>query len=125
MFPFGEFFGKVPKIGITVTAYRNILGFLVFDKRIMMGCSPLLSILCSIEGQDLAPILEKVPDEFYDWVKETHTQLLTKFAEIEAIWKANFRILETRKDTTLYFQTCRYPAVLFKMFDQKPYDEII
>jgi len=76
-------------------------------------------------GQDLAPILEKVPDEFYDWVKETHAQLLAQFAEIEAVCKADFRILETRKDTALYFQTCRYPAVLFKMFDQKPYDEVI
>ncbi|MFN8349504.1 MAG: T4 RnlA family RNA ligase [Spirosomataceae bacterium] len=77
------------------------------------------------EGLDLAPILEKVPDEFYDWVKQTHSQLLGQFAEIEAICKADFRILETRKDTALYFQTCRYPAVLFKMFDQKPYDEVI
>lgn len=76
-------------------------------------------------GQDLTPILEKVPDEFYDWVKETHAQFLAKFAEIEAICKADFRILETRKETALYFQTCRYPAVLFKMFDQKPYDEVI
>lgn len=76
-------------------------------------------------GQDLAPILEKVPDEFYDWVKETHAQLLAQFAEIEAICKADFQVLETRKDTALYFQTCRYPAVLFKMFDQKPYDEVI
>jgi RNA ligase len=76
-------------------------------------------------GQDLTPILEKVPDEFYDWVKETHAGLLAQFAEIEAICKADFRILETRKDTALYFQTCRYPAVLFKMFDQKPYDEVI
>ncbi|WP_428655929.1 T4 RnlA family RNA ligase [Runella sp.] len=77
------------------------------------------------EGQDLTPILEKVPDEFYDWVKETHTQLLNQFAEIEAICKADFRVLDTRKDTALYFQTCRYPAVLFKMFDQKPYNEVI
>ncbi len=76
-------------------------------------------------GQDLAPILEKVPDEFYDWVKETHAQFLAQFAEIEAICKADFQVLETRKDTALYFQTCRYPAVLFKMFDQKPYDEVI
>jgi RNA ligase len=76
-------------------------------------------------GQDLTPILEKVPDEFYEWVKETHAQLLVQFAEIEAICKTDFRILETRKDTALYFQTCRYPAVLFKMFDQKPYDEVI
>lgn len=76
-------------------------------------------------GQDLTPILEKVPDEFYDWVKEIHAQLLAQFGEIEAICKADFRILETRKDTALYFQTCRYPAVLFKMFDQKPYDEVI
>ena len=35
------------------------------------------------EGQDLTPILEKVPDEFYEWVKATHAELLKNYAEID------------------------------------------
>jgi T4 RnlA family RNA ligase len=77
------------------------------------------------EGQDLLPILERVPDEFYDWVKVTHAQLLEKFAQIEAEAKLEFKILETRKETALYYQTCKYPAILFKMMENQPYDHII
>jgi T4 RnlA family RNA ligase len=76
-------------------------------------------------GQDLLPILEKVPDEFYDWVKATHSKLLAQYAEIELVAKQDFKILEDRKGTALYFQTCKYPNVLYKMLDKKPYDEVI
>lgn len=77
------------------------------------------------EGQDLLPILERVPDEFYDWVKSTHAKLLDNFAEIETQCKQNFKVLEDRKTTALYFQTCQYPSVLFKMLDEQPYDQVI
>jgi T4 RnlA family RNA ligase len=76
-------------------------------------------------GQDLLPILDKVPDEFYDWVKATHAKLLTQYAEIEHIAKSDFKDLGDRKETALYFQTCKYPNVLFKMLDKKPFDELI
>lgn len=77
------------------------------------------------EGQDLLPILERVPDEFYDWVKATHAKLLENFAQIEADAKTEFKILETKKETALYYQTCKYPAILFKMMENRPYDHII
>ncbi len=77
------------------------------------------------EGQVLLPILDKVPDEFYDWVKATHAQLLENFAQIEAETKSEFKILDSRKETALYYQTCKYPAILFKMMENKPYDHII
>lgn len=77
------------------------------------------------EGQDLLPILDRVPDEFYDWVKITHAKLLDNFAEIEAQAKLDFKILEDRKTTAIYFQTCQFPSVLFKMLDQQPYDQVI
>lgn len=77
------------------------------------------------EGQDLLPILERVPDEFYDWVKQTNAKLLNDFAQIEAEAKSEFKILATKKETALYYQTCKYPAILFKMMENRPYDHII
>lgn len=77
------------------------------------------------EGQELLPILERVPDEFYDWVKATHARLLSDFAQIEAEAKSEFKILDTKKETALYYQSCKYPAILFKMMENRPYDHII
>jgi RNA ligase len=77
------------------------------------------------EGQELLPILERVPDEFYDWVKATHAKLLNDFAQIESEAKSEFKILATKKETALYYQTCKYPAILFKMMENRPYDHII
>lgn len=77
------------------------------------------------EGQDLLPILDKVPDEFYDWVKATHAKLLEDFDQIENTAKTELRIFDTKKETALYFQTCQYPAVMFKMAENRPYDHII
>ena len=86
-------------------------------------------------------ILDRVPDEFYDWVKATSTDLKAQFEAIEAECQAYFqgyleaglqvglqadaKIFETRKAAAAYFLTCRYPAVLFKMWDKKPYADVI
>lgn len=77
------------------------------------------------EGHELLPILERVPDEFYDWVKQTHAKLLNDFAQIESEAHSEFKILATKKETALYYQTCQYPAILFKMMENRPYDHII
>ena len=77
------------------------------------------------EGSDLLPLLDRVPDEFYDWVKATHAQLFENFAQIEAEAKSDFKVFDTKKETALYYQTCKYPAILFKMMENRPYDHII
>lgn len=76
-------------------------------------------------GQDLTPFLERVPDEFYDWVKSQETKLLDTYKNIEDEAKSAFKDLGERKTTALYFQTCKHPAVLFKMLENKPYDHVI
>jgi RNA ligase len=76
-------------------------------------------------GQDLLPLLDRVPDEFYDWVKVTHKNLLENYAQIEAQAKQDFKVLEDRKTTAMYFQTCQYSSVLFKMLDEQPYEQVI
>ncbi|MFN8670937.1 MAG: T4 RnlA family RNA ligase [Candidatus Sericytochromatia bacterium] len=70
-------------------------------------------------------ILDKVPDEFYKWVKKTIADLENKYSEIENICKSEFKILETRKETAEYFNKCSYSTVLFKMLDNKDYSEFI
>ena len=77
------------------------------------------------EGKNFGEILERVPDEFFDWVKQTHAQFILQYAEIEAIAKAEFKYFDSRKDAALYFQTCTYPPILFKMLDNKDYAAII
>ncbi len=70
-------------------------------------------------------ILERVPDEFFTWVKQTKTNLENDYKAIEEQCKTDFKELESRKETALYFQTCKYPSVLFWMLDGKDYSEII
>ena len=70
-------------------------------------------------------LLGKVPDEFYTWVKNTMEILQQQYQEIEETSKRDFKILDSRKATAEYYFTCKYPAILFKMMDGKPYDHII
>lgn len=76
-------------------------------------------------GQSLDDILDAVPDEFYNWVKLKADELRTAYRAIELQCKADFKILDTRKATAAYFVTCPYPAILFSMLDNKPYEQKI
>lgn len=76
-------------------------------------------------NQSFEEILERVPDEFFNWVKLTKTNLENEYKAIEARCKADFKVLESRKETALYFQTCKHPNVLFWMLDEKEYSETI
>ena len=70
-------------------------------------------------------ILDRVPDEFYDWVKATSGDLKAKYQAIEAQSHADFKVFDTRKESAAYFQTCAYPSVLFNMLDGKSYKNTI
>ncbi|KRD12682.1 hypothetical protein ASE21_01905 [Flavobacterium sp. Root901] len=76
-------------------------------------------------NQPFDEILERVPDEFFNWVKQTKKDLENQYEIIENQCKLDFKVLETRKETALYFLTCQYPSVLFGMFDNKDYSETI
>lgn len=73
------------------------------------------------EGRDLQEMLDRVPDEFYDWVKETEKELTGKFVEIAEQCRRDFKELPSRKETALYFNTCQYPKILFSMLTGKDY----
>ena len=76
-------------------------------------------------NQSMEEILERVPDEFFDWVKQTKSDLENQYLAIENQCKADFKVLESRKETALYFRTCKHSGVLFAMMDNKEYSSII
>ncbi len=76
-------------------------------------------------------ILEHVPDEFYDWVKETKATLLSQYQQIEDQAKADFeRIVAVvdrrdRKEMAKHILTCQNHTILFSMLDGKDYSDYI
>jgi T4 RnlA family RNA ligase len=80
---------------------------------------------CLSQNQSLQQFLESVPDEFYNWVKDTKLELETKYQAIEAECQQAFRDLGDRRQTAMYFQTQTYPGVLFLMLDGRDYSQVI
>lgn len=93
--------------------------------RILTGVSNQMIWEMLREDKPLDEMLDHVPDEFYQWVKHTREKLLSEFAAIENQCRQDFRILEDRKTTALYFMTCAYPGILFSMLDNKDYKPAI
>jgi hypothetical protein len=75
--------------------------------------------------QSLDEIIDNVPDEFYTWIKKIIAELQAQYKAIEQECKATYKELPTRKDTALYFQTCKYQSVLFALYTGKNYEKII
>ncbi|WP_310484933.1 RNA ligase [Chamaesiphon sp. VAR_48_metabat_403] len=80
---------------------------------------------CLSKKQNLDQFLDAVPDEFYHWVKDTKLELETKYREIETECQQAFKDLGDRRQTALYFQTQKYPGVLFLMLDGREYSQVI
>ncbi len=93
--------------------------------RILTGVSNQLIWEMLKNNTPLDAILERVPDEFYNWVKHTREKLIKEFEAVEEPCKKDFKVLEDRKSTALYFLTCPYPSILFSMLDGHEYRSII
>jgi len=79
-------------------------------------------------NQPLEPLLEKVPDEFYLWVKRTRADLLAKFARIEEQCRAIVSRVEglpTRKEQAALIMKEQYGGIAFAMLDKKNYQDMI
>lgn len=76
-------------------------------------------------------ILERVPDEFYNWVKETKANLIAQYQQIEDAAKADFeRIIAIadrgdRKEMAKHILTCQNHTILFSLLDGKDYSDYI
>ncbi len=78
------------------------------------------------EGESLDATLERVPDEFYTWVKAVEGNLRAQYEEIERVAREEYcDDFASRKEAAAYFKTRTYPGILFRMMDDKPYDEAI
>jgi T4 RnlA family RNA ligase len=93
--------------------------------RILTGVSNQLIWEMLKNHTSLDAILERVPDEFYTWVKQTRDTLLATYTAIKDQCKQDFKVLESRKTNALYFLTCRYPSILFAMLDGHDYSSLI
>ena len=79
-------------------------------------------------GAPVLPLLERVPDEFNKWVRATVKRLTREYVAISRA--AHDRLdaiadLPTRKEQALAIADFPYRAVVFRMLDGKPHDDII
>lgn len=77
------------------------------------------------EGRPFDELLDRVPDEFYDWVKKIQNELLEQYNNIYSECESVFKEFNTRKETAEYFMKQKYPHVLFSMLDKKSCKKII
>jgi RNA ligase len=75
------------------------------------------------DGLSFDELIERVPDEFYDWLSKTKQEIIDAYSAIEMECQSVFKTLRDRKETALYFQTQKYPTVLFSMLDGKDYTQ--
>jgi RNA ligase len=86
---------------------------------------------CLKDKKPLDEIIEKVPDEFYDWVKETKENFENKFQKIKEEYESlynsilNSNEIFSRKDFASKAINSNFPSILFSMYDNRPYDQII
>lgn len=91
----------------------------------------------------LEEVLEKVPDEFYDWVESTVAKLRHDYDNIETICKAKFQPIQTlqmlqdlpqvldkdriltKKQAASYIMKHKYRSVLFNMYYGMDYSSLI
>jgi RNA ligase len=76
-------------------------------------------------------ILDKVPDEFYGWVKETAKDFTIRYENIEKEYKWIYEHImltnnaEDRKVFAEFAKRYSHPSILFKMKDKQNYENII
>lgn len=87
-----------------------------------------------MNNYDFDTLFDRVPDEFYDWLKKTINILQSNFNEIERqALKEFIRIYYingigadgNKKDFAFEAIKTNHQSILFKLYDKKPYDEVI
>lgn len=83
------------------------------------------------DKKDFNEFLDTVPDEFDNWVKETARDLTIRFENIkkEYVWIYEHILrLENSNNRKVFAEHSKrynHPSILFKMFDNKEYDDYI
>ena len=83
------------------------------------------------DNYEFDDLLERVPDEFYDWLKRTANKLQSEYNEIERLSLLEFvRIYHVNEITERgqFAEIAKLSdnrAILFKLYDKRPYADII
>ena len=83
------------------------------------------------ENKPLDEILDKVPDEFYNWVKETKEHFEQQFKTMDRDYTRTYKTIidingiTNKKAFANYALSYKHSAILFAMYDNKRYDHII
>lgn len=98
--------------------------------KLLCGVTPKAIWQMLLDGEDPADLCEKVPDEFFQWVKSTERQLRHDYDTIftqarDDLNKINALNLETRKEIAELVVQKKYPGIIFGMMDQKNYQAMI
>lgn len=82
-----------------------------------------------MKKEPLDELLEKVPDEFFNWVKNTINELETQYQTLEREYKWIYKIINrSAKDRKSFAEIAlryKHPSLLFSMLDGKDYSEAI
>lgn len=76
-------------------------------------------------GGDVRSIIERVPDEFHRWVRETENDLRHQYLTIESHARGCMKFCGSRGEIARHFKQSLYPDVMFAMLDGKDYQDII
>jgi RNA ligase len=83
---------------------------------------------CLSTGTGIGDLLDRVPDEFYGWVKRTADDLAHRYRQVELDAHANFvdvSGMPTRKDQAIAVKNHPHKGVVFSMLDGKDYSRAI
>lgn len=85
---------------------------------------------CLMKGDSMDDLLDRVPDEFFQWVQETKRELLRNYKEIEDAYETKFswisQVYGTERKTFAIEATKEsHPSILFAMLDKKDHAPII
>lgn len=71
--------------------------------------------------------LENIPDEIFNWIKKTEKEIKNNYSQTQKDCENLFKEIycENRKEFAKKALENKYSSILFKMYDNKPYDEII
>lgn len=76
----------------------------------------------------VSDIVESIPDEYHQWVTDTAEKLEDQFAAIAIETAQDWSRRPQgggRREYAEFARTCKYPAMMFRMFDGKPWDELV
>jgi len=87
--------------------------------RIVTGVTEKLILETLRNGHSMDVFLDKVPDEFYNWVKKVQKRMTDEYNEILNQSKAVYKEFPTRKEAAMYILQQKHPKVLFHLLDKK------